>query len=137
MMQKVDFIRTWGYDIQGAIYQRVVEINTGKKLPFFIACATKESVTDINIIEIDQEYLDAALKFVEENIEHVLAIKDGIVQPEHCNSCAICLKNKVLKAPIKLSDIIPKNNNDDEEENLDVDAPEYSETPPEGGYQLF
>lgn len=29
----LDFIRYWGYDIQGAVYQKIVEINTGKKLP--------------------------------------------------------------------------------------------------------
>ena len=32
----LDFVRYWGYDIQGAVYQKIVEINTGKKLPFFI-----------------------------------------------------------------------------------------------------
>lgn len=30
----LDFVRYWGYDIQGAIYQEVVYQNTGKRLPF-------------------------------------------------------------------------------------------------------
>ena len=33
----LDFIRYWGYDIQGAIYQEVVYRNTGLRLPFYIA----------------------------------------------------------------------------------------------------
>ena len=33
----LDFVRYWGYDIQGAVYQEIVRQNTGKKLPFFIA----------------------------------------------------------------------------------------------------
>ena len=30
--ENMDFIRNWGYDIQGAIYQAVVEKNTGKNV---------------------------------------------------------------------------------------------------------
>ena len=37
----LDFIRYWGYDIQGAIYQEIVRQNTGKRLPFYIAAASK------------------------------------------------------------------------------------------------
>jgi hypothetical protein len=106
--EKMDFIRYWGYDIQGAIYQKVVEIVTGYKLPFFIACATKESPTDIQIIEITQPYLDAALQFVEENIQHALDLKDGTSTPAPCNSCSYCKSRKVLAKPISIEDIIPK-----------------------------
>lgn len=51
----LDFVRYWGYDIQGAIYQEIVRQNTGKKLPFYIAGATKESETDIRIIHITDQ----------------------------------------------------------------------------------
>lgn len=114
---KVDFIRSWGYDIQGAIYQKGVEIVTGQKLPFYIACATKETPTDIEIIEITQPYLDEALSFVEQNIEHVINVKNGIVPPSKCNSCFYCKINKVLTKPITIDSIIPVqyNNNNDEE----------------------
>ena len=30
----LDFVRYWGYDIQGAVYQEIVYQNTGKRLPF-------------------------------------------------------------------------------------------------------
>lgn len=46
----LDFVRYWGYDIQGAIYQEIVRQNTGKKLPFYIAGATKQAEPDIRII---------------------------------------------------------------------------------------
>ena len=38
----VNFIDFWRYDIQGAIYQEIVRQNTGERLPFIIAGATKE-----------------------------------------------------------------------------------------------
>ena len=31
----LDFVRYWGYDIQGAVYQEIVYQNTGKRLPFY------------------------------------------------------------------------------------------------------
>ena len=41
----LDFVRYWGYDIQGAIYQEIVRQNTGKRLPFYIAAASKRKPT--------------------------------------------------------------------------------------------
>ena len=116
--QKVDFIRYWGYDIQGAIYQKGVEILTGKKLPFYIACATKETPSDIEIIEITQQYLDEELAFVEQNIEHVINVKNGVIAPKKCESCYYCKSSKVLAKPITINDIMPVTygNNDDEDE---------------------
>mgnify|MGYP003291136785 CR=1 FL=1 len=105
--KKMDFIRYWGYDIQGAIYQKGVELVTGKKLPFYIACATKESPSDIEIIEITQPYLDEALKFVEDNIEHVINVKNGIIAPKKCGTCYYCKRNKQLTKPISIEDIMP------------------------------
>lgn len=113
---KSDFIRYWGYDIQGAIYQKVVEINTGKKLPFYIACATKEDPTNIEIIQIEQKYLDDALAFVEQNIAHVLDVKYGRVAAVACGNCYWCRKNKKLKAPIFMSTIVPDNGRGDKED---------------------
>lgn len=114
----MDFIRYWGYDIQGAVYQKIVEINTGKKLPFYIACATKETPCDIEIIEITQPYLDDALKFVQDNIARVTNIKNGISEAQKCHSCYYCKKDKILTAPVSIESIMPvrytaKNDSDD------------------------
>lgn len=105
---KSDFIRYWGYDIQGAVYQKIVELVTGQKLPFFIACATKEKVTNIEIIQIDQEYLDDALEFVKQNIDHVIDVKTGKVAPAPCGTCYWCRSAKTLTNPIRMSSIVPK-----------------------------
>lgn len=140
---KQHFIMAWGYDIQGAIYQKIVEINTGKKLPFYIAVATKEDIPDIQLIEIDQEYLDMALLFVEENIKRVLDVKNEKVEPIHCGHCPLCKRNKKLSGPIKLSTLIPKSknfgtdNDDEDADGVDTDTPIYDEAPPATGFSLF
>ena len=101
----LDFVRYWGYDLQGAIYQKIVEINTGKKLPFFIAAVTKEAEPDIRIIQITQNYLDEALTVIESNIRRVLSVKNGEVEPDRCDICDCCKHNRVLKAPISIIDL--------------------------------
>ena len=94
------WLEYWGYDIQGAIYQKVVEENTGEKLPFYLAAVTKEKVPDVAVIEIPQHILDAALGLVEAKIERFDLIKSGDVEPRRCESCDWCKATKKLTAPV-------------------------------------
>ena len=89
----------WNYDTQGAVYQEVVYQNTGKRLPFFLAPATKEKVTDIDILHIEQSHLDFAMDEFKRDIIGFDAIKKGIVKPDRCESCDWCKETKKLKEP--------------------------------------
>ena len=93
------WIEYWGYDIQGAVYQKVVEKATGKKLPFYIAAVTKERVPDVAAIEIPQHILDAAYNLVQAKIERFDLIKTGEVEPIRCERCEYCKTTKVLMEP--------------------------------------
>jgi len=100
----LDFIRYWGYDIQGAVYQEIVRQNTGNKLPFIIAAVTKEEPEpDIELIEVDQVYLDEAMDIVRSNAPRIANIKQGIEEPTQCYTCPCCRRDKVLTGAIKLS----------------------------------
>ena len=57
----LNFIEYWGYDIQLAIYQKIVEINTGKRLPVFISVVSKDPYPDIEVIDINNLKLDECL----------------------------------------------------------------------------
>lgn len=102
----LDFVRYWGYDMQGAIYQKIVELNTGKRLPFYLACATKEQEPDIEIVHISQSYLDEALALVQGSIDHILAVKRGEIEPLRCGKCDCCRHDKVLTKPISIFDLL-------------------------------
>ena len=95
------WVEYWGYDIQGAIYQRIEQLLTGrdKPLPFYIAAVTKERVPDIKVLQIPQHVLDAAYNMVEAKIERFDLIKQGGVEPVRCEKCDYCKASKVLKAP--------------------------------------
>lgn len=95
----VPWFEFWGYDLQGAVYQEIVRQNTGKVLPFYLAAATKEKVTDIDIVEINQKYLDFAIERFKFNVPMFDAIKKGIIEPERCEKCEYCKISKVLTEP--------------------------------------
>lgn len=95
------WIEYWGYDIQGAVYQKVVEAVTGKRLPFYLAAVTKEKpVPDVAVIEIPQHILDAAYGLVQAKIERFDLIKAGEVEPRRCEVCDYCRRTKILTAPV-------------------------------------
>lgn len=95
------WVETWGYDIQGAVYQRIEQISSGRPepLPFYIVAATKEKVPDIDIIQIPQHVLDAALKVVESKIDGFDLVKSGELKPKRCGVCDYCKATKVLTEP--------------------------------------
>ena len=106
--RKVDFIEKYGYDIQGAIYQCIVEQNTGKKLPFIIAATTKEEEPDKALIQIDQEYLDQALELVKEIAPRIEALKNGLVEPTKCGKCNTCRAEKKLDRVLSYKEMFNK-----------------------------
>lgn len=101
----LDFVRYWGYDIQGAVYREIAYQNTGKRLPFYIAGASKEEYTDIEVIYVDNHYLDEAMSIVEHNIERVKELKAGSTRPDRCECCGWCRNTRVLKKPISIMDL--------------------------------
>ena len=102
----VSFAEYFAYTCQGAIYQKIVEINTGKKLPFYLAVVTKEDVPEIEVINIDQTTLDHALNYIEMNMASVLMVKHKEVEPTRCEKCDYCKSTKVLKGAISMQDLI-------------------------------
>jgi len=96
----MSFIQFWGYDLQAAIYQEIVAQNIQATLPFFIAAASKEKVTDIEIIGFTQQELDDVLSTIEPNIKRIVQLKKGEVEPDRCGSCDYCKLTKVLTKPI-------------------------------------
>lgn len=97
---QVEFVRAWGYDIQGAIYQEIVRQNTGEKLPFYIAALSKEKEPDIKIIYLDDDLLDERLREVKENVYHILDVKEGRIKPTRCEKCDYCKHTRKLTAPV-------------------------------------
>lgn len=95
------WIEYWGYDIQGAVYQKIEQISSGREtpLPFYIVAVTKEKVPDVAVIQIPQHILDTALKIVESKIDRFDLVKSGSIPPNRCEACDYCKQTKVIAEP--------------------------------------
>ena len=103
--QRETFVEFYDYVLQGAIYQEIVRQNTGKKLPFFLACISKEKTPDHEVIWIDDESLSERLEQVKPYIVHVGMLKAGEAEPSACGCCDYCRANKRIKRAINWRDI--------------------------------
>lgn len=89
---KVNFINCWGYDIQGAIYQKL----DNRLAPFVIVAVTKEPEPDVDAVYIPDDELACSLEEVEMNSKRYAAIKRGEIEPQGCGRCAYCRSVKKL-----------------------------------------
>lgn len=105
---RMSFVQYWGYDIQAAVYQEVVRINTGERLPFLLAVASKEKFPDIEVIGFSEKNLSDVLIEVESNIQRILNLKSGVLPADRCGICDYCRFTKVLTGPIHYSEILEK-----------------------------
>ncbi len=105
---KMPWIEYYGYDFQGALYQKAVEINTGKKLPFYICAVDKGEYPDIDIIQIPQSALDDALSIIEYQSKRYKAVKYDGATPDRCEDCDYCKATKVLTKPILATELFDK-----------------------------
>lgn len=102
---RLNFIEAWRYDLQGAVYQEIVRQNIGKKLPFYIAAATKEKETDLAVIEVSPAYLELEIATFEEKVMRYDAIKSGAIEPKRCEHCNYCKSTKVLTRAISMEEL--------------------------------
>lgn len=93
----ISFAQYWGYDIQGAIYQKLVR----REAPFVLCGITKETYPRMFAIFIPDENLRAAMDEVETLAPRFQAIKTGRIAPTRCGKCPYC------RSTARLTDITP------------------------------
>ncbi len=99
VVQNFKSLAFWRYDLQGAVYQQGCIANGYGQLPFYLAAATKDKVTDFDIFQIDQPTLDMALREIESRMPRFIAVKQGLEEPHYCGMCDYC--KSVKKARIR------------------------------------
>lgn len=99
------FIDAYGYDIQGFVYQKVVQEHFGSTLPFYLAVITKEDAPNIEIIHIPDWKLRSAGEMVKYWVEKYDEVKRGERLPERCDACEYCRATKKLTRPIEYEEL--------------------------------
>lgn len=104
--EKENFVEYYGYDIQMAIYQEIVRQNTGKILPTFLCVATKETITDFAILEIDNERLEFVMNaIIKPSLLSINNIKNENAEAYRCEKCEYCKSTKEIRQIINYKDI--------------------------------
>jgi hypothetical protein len=100
----ISFVEHWHYDWQTALYAEGEYIVNRKKdkqrLPTYLAVATKEDETDLEIIHIPAWRNAESLEEIEKLMPRLIAYKNGELEAPRCEKCAYCRRSKKLKAPI-------------------------------------
>lgn len=103
------FVEHWMYDLQMAVYSEVEYLASRRKkiqrLPTYLAVATKEDETDIEIIHIPHWRREECLADVEKNMPKFIAYKSGELEAPRCERCAFCRTTKKLTAPISFEEV--------------------------------
>ena len=98
---RVSFVRAFGYEYQGAIYQAI----EGHMLPFILAVGTKEDEPDMAALYIPDQELAAALETVQEYSPRFQAIKKHKIAPRGCGKCPWCRSQKKLTSIIDFREL--------------------------------
>lgn len=102
----VSFVEEYGYTIQMAMYEKMLEKRYGKPFKGIIYAVSKQTPSDIGAIKVEQRKLDFELEFVESEIEHVMKVKNGEEKPTMCGKCEYCREKKQLFNFIGTDDLI-------------------------------
>lgn len=96
------FVEHWQYDLQMAVYAAVEEKALRRKNPLdtYLAVVTKQTPSDLAIIEIPAWRREEVLQEVESNMPRILAVKEGREEAQRCGVCDYCRATKKLTAPI-------------------------------------
>lgn len=101
----LDFVRYWGYDIQGANLPGDRKTEYRKEVAVLYCGSNKAGEPDIRIIHVTDNYLQEALHMVEANMPRILRVKNGEAEPDRCELCDCCRHNRVLTRPISIMDL--------------------------------
>ena len=84
------------YDLQGAVYQAIVQQNVGQKLPFILGIVTKEKVPDKRLIKIQDSVLEDAKNEIIAKAPIFNDMKLGKIEAYRCEHCDYCKATKKL-----------------------------------------
>jgi len=102
----VSFVEEYGYTIQMAMYEKMLEKKYGKPFKGIIYAVSKQTPSDIGAIKVEQRKLEFELEFVEAQIEHVMKVKNGEEKPVMCGQCDYCREKKQLSSFIGTDELI-------------------------------
>lgn len=101
------FVEFYDYLLQCAVYAEVERINRQSEeyLSPHIIAVSKEEPPDIAVIHMGTDFIQEKLEEVELKLPHILAVKNGEIEPIRCEVCEYCRATKKLTTVIHWSEL--------------------------------
>ncbi|MBU2701107.1 hypothetical protein Ga0466249_002218 [Sporomusaceae bacterium BoRhaA] len=106
--ERETFIEKYDYPLQFAIYAEILRQNLkmDKYLDCYILAVDKQEVPDHEIIYMDVDgFIKEKLEEVESKLPHIVAVRNGEIEPERCEECDYCRSTKKIVKPIHWLDL--------------------------------
>lgn len=90
------FVEHFGYVTQMSVYRELDRLHSRSFEPLepFIVAVSKEEEPDKEVICFDDETLEMELQHVREHLPRVVAVKEGLEEPNRCGKCRYCRQTK-------------------------------------------
>lgn len=85
-----DFVHAYGYDLQLAVYEKLLQQKYGKSFTGYIIAVSKEGNPEVIPITVSESDKAEALQRMSTKIDRVMAVKNGEVEPIRCERCEYC-----------------------------------------------
>lgn len=100
------FVEAWDYVMQMAIYRKVIAKNTGEAYTPYIVAVTKENPSNKAVLHMEPSRFDFEMEYVQEQIEHIMSVKNEEMAPERCERCSYCRSTKKLTQTMEIGELI-------------------------------
>lgn len=107
--EQESFIQKFDYPLQFAIYAEILRQNLkmDKYLDCYVLAVDKQEVPDHNLIFMDVEgFIKEKLEEIESKLPHIMAVRNGEVEPERCERCEYCRQTKRITKAIHWLDLV-------------------------------
>lgn len=106
--ERQSFVEMYGYVLQIAVYEQLLEQKYGKGFTGYIYAVSKQDVPDVSAIEVEGRKKQFELEELERTIDRVEEVKTGQVKPEMCGHCSYCRQHKELNGFITTDELLNK-----------------------------
>jgi hypothetical protein len=104
LKQHETFINKYDYQTQIAIYSEILRQNTGlaEYMEPYLIVVDKQDVPDHEVIYMGKAFITSKLIEIEERLPHIMAVRNGEIEPQYCGKCEYCRSIKKIIKPISL-----------------------------------
>lgn len=100
------FINKYDYQAQIAIYAEILKQNTGlvEYLDPYLIVVDKQEIPDHEVIYMGKNFITDKLEEIKSRLEHIVKVRNGLIEPIYCGKCDYCRSIKKIIKPISISE---------------------------------